>query len=297
MIDILHQYKNGNYTVCIYQDGSKIRWNNEDYFAPQFPESIDMKISNRCDMGCAYCHEQSTHDGAIADLNHPLLDSLHPGMELALGGGNVLENPGLEEFLVKMRDKGIICNITLHVEHFRANFNYIQYLVEQRLVYGVGVSVNNNINLETINLLRSIPNAVVHCIAGVVQPEVLEKMALNDLKLLLLGYKNFGRGVMYKEKDENYSIGRGIEWLRENLAWLRDNFKLVSFDNLALQQLHVREFVGEEAWSQNYMGDDGQFTMYVDLVEKTFAKSSISERMPICNDNIDELFARVRSNC
>ena len=293
MIDILHQYQNGNYTVCIYEDGTKVRWNNENHFSPQFPESIDMNISNRCNQGCQYCYQGCTPQGKFGDLNHPLIDSFHAGMEVALNC-NFPVHPGLEDFLVEMRDeKGVICNITVHVDHFHKHFVYINSLVERELVHGVGVSINGDVNQETINLLQRIPNLMIHCIAGVVRPETLKKMAQNDLKLLLLGYKNFGRGVAYKEKDESCLIESRIEWLRENLAWLRDNFKLVSFDNLALQQLHVREFVGEEAWSRNYMGDDGQFTMYVDLVEKTFSKSSISPRIPINSDCIDELFRQV----
>ena len=125
MRKIIAQYKNGNYNVMLYNDGTKIRFNNEDYMEAEFPESIDCKISNRCDMGCPMCHERSVPNGALANLNHPIFDSLHAGTELALGGGNVLEHTGLENFLARMRDQGIICNMTIHLDHFIRIFKAI----------------------------------------------------------------------------------------------------------------------------------------------------------------------------
>ena len=38
------------------------------------------------------------------------------------------------------------------------------------------------------------------------------------------------------------------------------------------------------------MGGEGEFTMYVDLVENKFAASSIGERMDVCSNDIRDLF-------
>ena len=123
MKKILGTYENGNYTVMLLSDGTKIRFNNKATMKVDFPESIDMKISNLCNMGCPMCHEQSVPDGELANLSHPLLDSLHPYTELALGGGNVLEHPDLFPFLSKMKDQKVICNMTLHLVHLNPSSN------------------------------------------------------------------------------------------------------------------------------------------------------------------------------
>ena len=47
----MHFYKNGNYTVCIMNDGTKIRRTNEDEFIPAYAENVDVK----CTMGCQWC--------------------------------------------------------------------------------------------------------------------------------------------------------------------------------------------------------------------------------------------------
>ena len=52
--------RNGNYDILFDLDtGTKIRKNDEDCFIPEKPESMDIKITNRCDKGCAFCLKSS----------------------------------------------------------------------------------------------------------------------------------------------------------------------------------------------------------------------------------------------
>src|ERR1035437_2383469 len=98
-IDQIASYKNGNTIVTIFNDGTKIREYND---IPEIihPESIDIKITNYCDMGCFYCHESSTTNGVHADLDKLLkvINELPAGVELAIGGGNPLSHPNLVDF-------------------------------------------------------------------------------------------------------------------------------------------------------------------------------------------------------
>ena len=45
---LLTKYKNGNYIVRLYEDGTKIRMNNLDNLTPLFAESIDVTITEKC---------------------------------------------------------------------------------------------------------------------------------------------------------------------------------------------------------------------------------------------------------
>ena len=123
---LLKEYRNGNYKVRIFSDGTKVRFSKDDEFCPKFPESIDLKITNQCDLRCPMCHEKSTPMGKEGDLNHPFLDTLVPGTELAIGGGNPLEHRDLIPFLQKMKRKGIICNITVNQVHLVKHKELIQ---------------------------------------------------------------------------------------------------------------------------------------------------------------------------
>ena len=71
-------------------------------------------------------------------------------------------------------------------------------------------------------------------------------------------------------------------------------FNVVSFDNLALAQLDVKNYLPEEDWDSFYMGDDGGFTFYIDMVKGEFGKNSLAtDRFPIM-DNIDDMFKKVK---
>lgn len=292
MKKILGTYENGNYTVMLLSDGTKIRFNNKATMKADFPESIDMKISNRCNEGCPMCHEQSVPDGELANLEHPILNSLHPYTELALGGGNVLEHPYLFPFLSRMKDQRVICNMTLHLDHFLIAESFIKWLQEEGYIHGVGISVNKVIDQDTIDKIKSVPNTVVHTIAGIMSMDGYKALYDNTIKLLILGYKYYGRGKEYIKHDGGI-MGR-IADLHDNLMDMMPHFNLISFDNLALDQLRVKDLVDKETWESCYMGDDGEATMYVDLVKEQFAKSSVSPRIDINSNKIEDLFNQVR---
>ena len=118
----------------------------------------------------------------------------------------------------------------------------------------------------------------------------LHKLYGKNLKLLILGYKDFRRG----EAAHTEITDKRMAEMYDELPDMFRHFTTVSFDNLALKQLDVRRFVSDREWKSFYMGDDGQFTMYIDMVKREFAKSSVStERFPI-TDDIAEMFKEVR---
>lgn len=281
------RYKNGNYMVILNRkDGTKIRETEDDSFIASFPESIDLKITNKCDMGCKYCHEDSTTEGKHGDiLDSEFINTLKPFTELALGGGNVLSHPNLISFLEILKCKSIIANITVNQTHFMSNKDLIKDLVDNDLIKGLGVSLTTPTD-DFIDLIKQYPNAVIHVINGIVSLEDLEKLYNNNLKLLFLGYKEFRRGKsFYSERIEE-----GKKLIYNDIEKIRKGFKIVSFDNLAIKQIDVKRVLTDEEWDEFYIGNDGQFTMYIDLVERKFAKNSISTVRYDLLDNIEDMF-------
>lgn len=296
MNNVIGRYQNGNYSVTIFSDGTKIRENDLDFFAPEKPESMDIKITNSCEMGCPYCHENSTPDGKHGDiLNAPFLDTLLPYTELAIGGGNPLSHPDLLQFLFELKKRKLIPNMTVNQYHFLKYKNDLKKLCDNKLIYGLGVSLTSVTN-ELIEALKEFPNVVLHVINGIVTMPELDRLAGNDFKILILGYKTFRRGEkFYEHNSEEVDALKGDldRYLFSDIighGW----FKVVSFDNLAIKQLRIQEQMPKEQWDEFYMGNDGNFTLFVDMVNREFAKSSTStERWPI-TDDIKEMFDKVR---
>lgn len=293
-MNLLGEYTNGNYGVKIFSDGTKIRENYLDNFTPSFPENIDIKITDYCDRGCAFCHENSTVKGIHGYiLNQKFINTLSPFTELALGGGNPIDHPDLVEFLKKLKKRKIIANVTVNQKHFIERKYFIDYLVSEKLIYGLGISVTE-VTEELISLLQENPNIVIHVIYGVIEESELKKLYDKGLKVLILGYKIFRRGeTWYNKNDDIFEVNSN--WMFTELPEMTKHFKVVSFDNLAIKQLEAKRLMPEEKWENFYMGDDGQYTMYIDMVKKEFASSSTStQRLPLMNDIVD-MFNIVRN--
>lgn len=287
-------YKNGNYQVFLdLTDGSKMRVSMDDYFDAEYPESMDVKITNMCDKGCPWCHEDSRPYGDHADLDQGFLDTIRPYTEIAVGGGNVLCHPHLEDFLLHLRELHCVPSITVNQDHFLHDFDYVKCLYERGLVYGVGVSLTEPTD-ELVEKASQLPTAVIHTINGILTEDDIDKLSGNDLKILVLGYKKIRRGDTYG-KSHSDPISKNMEWLSANLDKLFGGFAVVSFDNLALEQLPIRDYIGEEKWSEFYMGDDGDHTFYIDMVKKEYAVSSTStERFPIGDKSARDMFQHVK---
>ena len=291
MKKLLSKYRNGNYNVAIFDDGTKIRYNDLDCLIPEFPESMDMKISNYCPFNCPMCHEKSSEDGEYGKiLHHPFIKTLHSGTELALGGGSVTYHPDLIPFLEELKEQGVLPSITINQREWEET--KIDYLINNQLIYGLGVSFTN-VDDEVWDKILSYPNAVVHLIAGYHSRDVFEYFANKGAKILILGYKNWGRGEDYFKNYSNQIMVRMRE-LKEILPTLFTRCKVVSFDNLSIKQLDIRTVIGEEKWKEFYMGDDGQYTMYVDMVKQECAKSSTSpDRFPL--SEFDNLWNEIKA--
>lgn len=291
MLKLLGVYKNGNYTVKVLSDGTKIRETLEDKFIPAFAENCDCKITDKCDGGCPFCYEGCTPNGKHGDiLNYKFLDMLHPYTELAING-NDMSHPDLIPFLVKLKKKQVIANLTVNQIHFERHQDLIRELVDKKLIYGLGISLKEPTE-EFISLVKTYPNAVIHVINGILTDSDVERLSDNNLKMLILGYKQLRRGEDWYDKDHENIIAKQ-EWLKDNLEKMLNHFEVISFDNLAITQLDVKRLMSEEEWEEFYMGDDGNYTFYIDMVDGTFGKNSLAtERYPIM-DSIDLMFQKI----
>ena len=288
---LLGKVRNGNYDILIFDDGTKIRKNDLDFFSPEKPESLDYKITNKCDKNCPFCHEDSKPDGKHGDImNDKFVETLLPYTEIAIGGGNPLEHPDLIPFLKKCKKLKLIPNMTVNQVHFMKEQKLIQKLVKEKLIYGLGVSLVN-LNDEFLNTFKQYENGVLHVINGVHSVDTLKALYDMNLKILILGYKDFRRGHNYFDEQVAFEKERMYVFLPE----IVEHFKVVSFDNLALEQLKVKDMLKPKEWEQFYMGDDGTHTMFIDSVNQTYSVSSTSpltERFSL-KDDIKEMFEHI----
>lgn len=281
-------YRNGNYVVYFdTETGDKIRSTRGDKFIPAFAENCDVTITNACDGGCPFCYMGCTPNGQHGKLDYPFLDSLHPYTELAING-NDLSHPDLIPFLERMKEKQVVVNMTVNQIHFERHFELIQDLQEKNLIHGVGVSLVAATN-SFVRLLQTCKNTIVHVINGIFKQEDAIRLMGHNFDILILGYKTTCRGKHYLNNNDT-EIFKNQNWLKNNILNMFSGFKTVEFDNLALEQLSMQEQVSNSDWDTHYMGDDGDFTFFINLVDGYFAKNSTSSVHYPLMDSVDEMF-------
>lgn len=290
-MEVLGTYLNGNIKETIFSDGTRIRETDDNEFKAAYADNIDIKIIDRCDRACHWCHEGSTPYGKVADImNEKFIDTLHPYQEVALGGGNVLEHRDLLPFLKKLKKNKVIANITLNQIHFEQNITLIDKLIEEKLIYGLGISLENPTD-EFIKKVKRYPNAVIHVINGILRPSDIEILSDEGLKILILGYKHIRRGEDWYGYDHENITTKQI-WLKDNLESILEKFNVVSFDNLAIEQLNVKRLLSQDEWDEFYSGDDGTHTFYIDMCERKYAESSTTplDKRHILLNSVDDMF-------
>lgn len=288
---LIGKYKNGNYQVALFDDGTKIRQNDLEFFEPEFAECIDISISERCRNGCEFCYLGCTEDGKEADFtNMALLDSFKPYTEVALNLNSEIPD-GLENWLRALKERKVIANVTIHQKQFLINIFLLKRWQDEGLIHGVGVSIDKPMG-QFFTYADYLDDVVVHVVNGVIEHEDFDKLADHNLRVLILGYKHKGRGVEY---DDIFVESRKAAMFSYISHYL-NRFKVLSFDNLALEQLDIEGLCMVEnlPWDELYMGADGDYTFYLDLVNEEFGPSSTSDvRWPMTNDVV-EMFNRVR---
>ncbi len=307
-------YLNGNYVVS--GDESRYSYKMErlvkrglrigEDLVSKFPDSIDLKIIDRCSHGCPYCHESSTIGGGMFNLKETkrILSQLPTvGLEVAIGGGNVLDCLDDTAALIDwLQDRGNRPRITINwkdflVERTEEEIEKVAGVLNSVTALGISMPSLKDVDLEdhgkepwdkntflsNTALGKKIHTyTVFHVIAGLFPAEELQTLYDNiSGAILVLGYKQWGRA-------KNTEVPDMTEWKKSvfDLINGRDinDYNTIGFDNLACEQLGVKEELGPKLWSEIYLGEEGSCSMYIDAVRGEYARTSRSPQRVSWND-------------
>ena len=334
--------KNGNYWIMMFEDGTKLRFTDEEEFIPEWPECIDVTISNRCNMGCQFCYADCKPTGADVDILglYNMFRGLPDGTEIAINVNDV-NNRYLFDFIDSDSVSNLCINATINGQYLLGEAkrfqeiagisvteaaNNIHNMVPSPVdwkdyavldfinrffshkIKGLGISWTSANDTEfkyLMDLFSGFPGLksriVFHTIAGVTDANVLDSLISRGFNVLILGYKAQGRGEEYI--SQHREIKSRIDYLQ---SYLIDKIgkhsctSNIALDGLAIKQLNVKSWIGEDKYDKCYAGDEGEFTFYLDLVNGTYNISSISKlssrRIPgsCSSEYIKQMFEDVR---
>jgi hypothetical protein len=239
---------------------------------------VDLKITDYCRLGCKFCYQDSTPDGQHASLQnvrHVLRQlSDMQVFEVAIGGGEPTEHPHFVEILKNARNYGIVPNFTTRslewLNHPDIRNDVVKY------AGGIAYSGNAHCNIGDFAKRLNRGNLHIHIVLGTLDQyqytgrlEIAKEL---NLGVTLLGFKTDGRGADYE--PQNYSW-----WLSAYKALGRKAPRISIDTALATQYQDELKAAGIPEWM--YQITEGRFSMYIDAVSGTCAKSSYGDSEPV----------------
>ena len=268
-------YQNGNTYIELFDDGTRtIQF--DDNIKLDYPLNIDIRVQTKCSFGydpvndktfCGFCHESARVDGVECDYTElsRVLEGLPRGIELAIGSNELTDN--LYQFLITCKLNGFICNLTVNQGHLKRDLDKLNQVIGLGLIKGLGVSYRDSLKWNVPQEILDYPNTVFHTIVGIDNfQSVLDLKEKGVRKILVLGEKDFGYNKG-KVDVNNQSHKQWFWWILK----MFDKFDVVSFDNLALQQLSMRRNLTTDGWDSFYQGEH---SFYINAVDGYFSPSS-----------------------
>lgn len=297
------------------QTGKKLRFSFKDgieYNKSTHPELIDLIISNRCSHGCPYCYRGCTSESEVANIDSvtSALSSIEHYMntfEVAIGGGNIVEYPDLEELCLFIKNsihtKGtFVCNTTLSWKDF-TNENVEKIKLIFSTFRGVAVSISSKEQIEhvvdyriqkNISYINSNAKMSFQCIPELMSyNDIMDIIFSEQLKkipysITFLGFKHTGRGnsPMYSAADfENGKEGfrrfiSEIPKLRKNNEFYEESWsggmypRTIGVDTQLIKNFPELKDT-QESWCYNE--EEGKFSCCIDLVSGYLLPSSFSK--------------------
>lgn len=277
-------FKNGNYWFGYGLAGDKLRFSiTKDANTPQYPELIDLKITNKCNNKCQFCYMDSNMKGKHADIKFlkTIIQSLsydenyERRIEFSVGGGNVILYPHLEDLFRYMKEHKHIINTTVNARDLHTiTSNKKLFKLFEECVNGIGISVSNDEDVELVkNFVKPFDNKkglyknyIIHLIPEYLGVEKTRKYCTElsgYYNFLFLGYKMNGRGqnitpYTFTNKelkilfDGFYNISLDTSFASKYYTWLKDNFETEHTITL----------------------NEGEYSMYIDGITQNAYKSS-----------------------
>ena len=329
---ITEKVKNGNYYILygtVYGRKEKIRLQVDSIpeMIPEYPELVDMKITDACEHKCPFCYMNSTPKGKHANYFdiYQIVNSFKTKTEFALGGGNVLLHPDFEKIVrhISKNNKNHIVNITIrHDDITTINNNPILKNAINKYVNGIGLSVqkSNDVEMakefivEMLDLGKHISLHIIPEMIGFdevvailfkmneINDEYIKRVStkqeidyysdsINKCKILFLGLKQTGRAKKMEQKlltaDELTQLAQ-ISRYRFNV-----DTAFVNTYNIWFEKVYGGD---EELFLTR---NEGEYSMFIDAVNnKAYASSyktdeengiDIFEESKIC-----DVFAEIR---
>lgn len=270
------------YWTCFNRlNGSKFRISFTDTpvdaSGADVPELVDIKLTDHCAFGCAYCYQASTKEGqhapkawlwhiakAMADMKV---------FEVAIGGGEPTTHPDLLSFATQLRRDGVIPNLTTRSLKWVPTHAALYADIFGAIAFSVDSATHASVIHQTlVNHGFPTNKAVFQHVLGAHDltradfEALLRFVGTQGMTLTLLGYKPVGFGASHPVYP--------ADWWIEVFSSLPYNERpRLQLDTALAQQSQAQlEAAGVPKWS--YHVHEGRHSAYFDATTARWYPSS-----------------------
>lgn len=262
------------YTLYNIDNGDRVTvdlapWVDTTHTKLEAPLLVDMKITDFCKYGCAFCYQGSTEAGrhAAPILVDQILEDLHrmKVFEVAFGGGEPTTHPQFGNILNECSKFGIQPNFTTF------NLNFMKDTKLKTVVKSVGssfaVSNPTEATLTKIRYLRDEGYRVsAQYVDGIKDlTRLLTKCKVSNIPVTILGYKTSGRGQEY------LSDGSAQHNFMSHDDFMSRVDGCIAYDTVFMRQ-HTEALPHLD--SRSYDTREGYQSWYIDAVSQKHGPSS-----------------------
>jgi len=301
--------------------GAKVRLveGGETYEKGEFPELVDISITDYCSFGCSYCYRGSTTEGKHAKLSdiEKIADSLVKcaTFEVALGGGEPTTHPEFKEILQLFLDRGITPNFTTYTANWIKDKALLAVACQ---CGGIGVSIPgpSKSALSQMTRIRKAthdysseqdwsrgPDVVAQLVVGAFNCKqtitALENITMSTVnKVLLLGYKETGRGKDATKYDESIEVVNTLLDNGGSIYRVGDERRPSDYHSLLDLSVDTKLVAEHHTWAKSKGGCvttfnellvtnlEGKYSMFIDAVAMKTGKSSFAGPRSMTNNTM-----------
>ena len=278
----LYSKDTGNRVVLTFNDNAK-------EYKPLTPMLMDVKITDYCSHGCSYCYQGSTTEGKhmkeSEEYSYASLIREAEVFEIAIGGGEPTQCPSFERFIRFVNNTGVIVNFTTKSTDWLEDEDRANKILPHIGAFAYSAGENSESSLDRIYTIFKYRKYDLKKFTVQVVPATLSKFQLENIlkkchqigvRVTLLGFKETGRGLKFKEIAINRQWNKfdETEWLRviEELNQEKCLPRLSIDTTLASRYTAELKKSGIPDWL--YHIEEGKYSMYMDFVNKLYGPSS-----------------------
>ncbi len=276
-----------------HRTGTKFRASPTAYEKATTPELVDVKITDYCGYGCKFCYQGSTKEGQHAPLSRieEIFDELADMnvFEIAIGGGEPAHHPDFARILEAGTARGLSVNFTAYGLDWLKNPEILAVMNKNRGV-GVGISVHSARDIAKVERARNLlkeeriygVDLIAQTVVGATPPATISKLVEvcgeAQIPLLLLGYKETGRGADFNRKTVSRDKVREILKAARKQTEKTSEWGFITNFHLSVDTAFL-DLWGDVLDELNIprtlrTSPEGKFSCYVDAVEDTVGPSS-----------------------